>query len=219
MNILIADQSELNITAMSLILKDIFSGCIVYPCYSWEDVKTKLKLNFPNHQENKVDLVLLEISILNQTYNQDNGQSKWYLLLESIIKKYKHIPVCVISDSLDKTHLQMAFEVGAKGYVLKTETVSTIKDSLLKIHEGKIHYPKQLLQPAYANKVDSVLTLRQQEILGLVAEGYPNKTIATKLGLTEYTVKRHVYNICKKLNAKNRIDAVNKATLNFMLSN
>ncbi len=218
MDILIADQSELSISAMSFILKDIFSGCLIYTCSNWNDVEKKLNLNHSDTQPIKIDLVILDIFILSQNYHQDCEQKKWYELLEGVVRKYKHIPVCIISDSADKPYLQKAFSAGAKGYLLKTESVEKIKKRLLNLHEGKIQYPDQLLQSSDTKKTASTLTLRQQEILKLVAKGYPNKTIAKQLGLTECTVKRHVHNIFKKLDAKNRIDAVNIANLNVMLS-
>ncbi|MCV6638921.1 response regulator transcription factor [Candidatus Albibeggiatoa sp. nov. NOAA] len=209
MNILLADSGELSVSAISLILRDTFPNCNISICHSWDEVRGWLSLDMPFGSSKKVDLILLEI--LMPTRNP------WYELLEAIVKRFKHVPVCVISDSTDKSHLQKAFEAGAKGYLFKKEGIGKLKTSLSNIHEGKFQYPKQLLQPLYTRKTQSILTLRQQEVLSLVAEGYPNKTIAEKLDLTEYTVKRHVYNICKKLNAKNRVEAINIANVSAML--
>jgi DNA-binding NarL/FixJ family response regulator len=52
-----------------------------------------------------------------------------------------------------------------------------------------------------------VLTSRQQEVLDRLREGMPNKLIARTLGLTEGTVKVHVRQIMRKLQAKNRTEA------------
>lgn len=51
------------------------------------------------------------------------------------------------------------------------------------------------------------LTAREREVLSLVRLGYSNKRIATKLGITEATVKLHVRQLMKKLNAENRTQA------------
>jgi DNA-binding NarL/FixJ family response regulator len=56
-----------------------------------------------------------------------------------------------------------------------------------------------------------LLSSREQQILGLVAEALTNSQIARKLGIAEKTVKRHLSNIFTKLNAVSRLDAVNKA--------
>jgi DNA-binding CsgD family transcriptional regulator len=52
------------------------------------------------------------------------------------------------------------------------------------------------------------LTAREREVLGMLAEGAANKTIAWKLGISEHTVKFHVAQILAKLNAGTRTEAV-----------
>ena len=52
------------------------------------------------------------------------------------------------------------------------------------------------------------LTPRELQVLALMAEGLPNKTIAERLGISDQTVKFHVASIGGKLNAVNRTDAV-----------
>lgn len=54
------------------------------------------------------------------------------------------------------------------------------------------------------------LSDREREVLGLVAQALSNGQIASRLGLTEATVKRHLRNIFVKLGAVSRLDAVNK---------
>ncbi len=55
------------------------------------------------------------------------------------------------------------------------------------------------------------LTPREVEVIELLAEGLPNKTIATRLGISDQTVKFHVASIYGKLGAANRTDAVRRA--------
>lgn len=54
------------------------------------------------------------------------------------------------------------------------------------------------------------LTPREFELMGLVRQGYSNKQIATKLEISEQTVKNHLSNIFLKLNVYNRITAINE---------
>ena len=56
------------------------------------------------------------------------------------------------------------------------------------------------------------LTPREQEVLQLLAEGLPNKTIADRLYISEHTVKFHVNAILSKLGAQSRTEAVVRAT-------
>lgn len=56
-----------------------------------------------------------------------------------------------------------------------------------------------------------VLSVREREVLALVARALSNRQIGGRLSITEGTVKRHLRNIFSKLGAVSRIDAVNKA--------
>jgi DNA-binding NarL/FixJ family response regulator len=55
------------------------------------------------------------------------------------------------------------------------------------------------------------LTARERQVLGLLAEGLPNKAIAGALGISDQTVKFHVASIAGKLGAVNRTDTVRRA--------
>lgn len=55
-----------------------------------------------------------------------------------------------------------------------------------------------------------ILTAREIQVLELVAEGLPNKTIAERMGISDQTVKFHVASISGKLGAANRTDAVRR---------
>lgn len=60
--------------------------------------------------------------------------------------------------------------------------------------------------------VPDALTPRELEVINLIAEGLPNKTIAGKLSISEHTVKFHVNAILTKLGAQSRTEAVVRAT-------
>ena len=104
--------------------------------------------------------------------------------------------------------------LGVKGYLLKSVARFELVAAIRSAHsdDGRIVLavsPESLL---HAEVASSVLSDREQMVLELVAEAMSNVQIATRLGLTEATVKRHLRNIFVKLGAVSRIDAVNKAT-------
>jgi len=63
----------------------------------------------------------------------------------------------------------------------------------------------------FHNPVEEPLTARESQVLELLAEGLPNKTIASRLGISDQTAKFHVASISAKLGATNRTDAVRRA--------
>jgi DNA-binding CsgD family transcriptional regulator len=70
-----------------------------------------------------------------------------------------------------------------------------------------------VVTPVTSGTVPAVrLSPREQEVLELVAEGYSNAMIATRLHLSENTVKTHVENLLSRLNARNRAEAVAAAS-------
>jgi DNA-binding CsgD family transcriptional regulator len=72
---------------------------------------------------------------------------------------------------------------------------------------------RALATPVTSGSVPAVrLSPREQEVLELVAEGYSNAMIATRLHLSENTVKTYVENLLSRLNARNRAEAVAAAS-------
>lgn len=100
--------------------------------------------------------------------------------------------------------------------------VDATRDQLLRgvqaIFDGECWFPRRLLD-SYLRRHRSVckrrsqrpalLTSKEQLILRHLAAGGSNKQIASQLKISDYTVKTHVYNIFKKLNVNNRVQALN----------
>ena len=72
--------------------------------------------------------------------------------------------------------------------------------------------------PTIGDEFQEPLTPREIEVLELLAEGFPNKSIAVRLGISDQTVKFHVASICGKLGATNRTQAVRLAVRRGLLS-
>ncbi|MFJ8636312.1 LuxR C-terminal-related transcriptional regulator [Streptomyces sp. NPDC093568] len=71
--------------------------------------------------------------------------------------------------------------------------------------------PQPAAEPARDMPASDLLSARELVVLTLVAEALTNRQVASRMDITEATVKRHLRNIFSKLGATSRIDAVNKA--------
>jgi DNA-binding NarL/FixJ family response regulator len=108
----------------------------------------------------------------------------------------------------------MAF--GADGFIPKTTATPMIKDALLAILEGEKWLPAGMATAILEIDDDAKdiavklkeLTPKQFQVLKLVKNGLMNKQIASKLYVTEATVKAHIGVIFKKLDVKTRTQIV-----------
>ena len=107
--------------------------------------------------------------------------------------------------------IHRAFEAGAMGYVLK----DTISDDLIHVIR-EVHAGRRVVTPEIQQALDKrarlpTLSLREWQVLELVAEGLRNKEIAVALGISADTVGMHVKNLYTKLDVHDRTAAVAKA--------
>lgn len=107
--------------------------------------------------------------------------------------------------------IHRAFEAGAMGYVLK----DTISDDLIHVIR-EVHAGRRVVAPEIQQALDErarqpTLSMREWQVLGLVAEGMRNKEIAVALGISADTVGMHVKNLYTKLDVHDRTAAVAKA--------
>jgi two-component system NarL family response regulator len=120
-----------------------------------------------------------------------------------------------------------AMQAGARGYLLKStgieELVAAIKvvalgDVIISqtIASRLIDYLRPVSEQVNANEMQA-LSIRELEVLKLVAAGASNGEIADKLSISEATVKAHLRNIMEKLQVKNRAQAVARAISNGVL--
>jgi DNA-binding NarL/FixJ family response regulator len=118
--------------------------------------------------------------------------------------------VIVIGTTRQRRDLLDQLETSSPDIVGEFETLAGARES-------GIRADAVLLSPPPANADDDdappaeSLTIREIEVLELVAEGLPNKAIAARLGISDQTVKFHVASIAGKLGAANRTDAVRRA--------
>jgi two-component system, NarL family, response regulator len=104
--------------------------------------------------------------------------------------------------------IHRALEAGAQGYVIKGMPYQTLVDALERVHKGGRFLPPPVARALASRMPDSDLSGREQEVLLLLASGKSNKDIASRLGITEATVKSHVSAILVRLGVNDRTEAV-----------
>ena len=130
---------------------------------------------------------------------------------QEIQRRNLSVRVLALSSYDDERYVRGMLDAGAVGYLLKDEAPGVIVAAARAAARGEGYF-----SPAVAAKVAAWsrgerpggLTEREVEVLALVAEGLPNKQIASQLQVAERTVNLHVSNILHKLDAASRVEAV-----------
>jgi DNA-binding NarL/FixJ family response regulator len=138
--------------------------------------------------------------------------------------------ILMLTVSDDEDDLYEAIKAGANGYLLKEISVEEVAGAIHSVMQGQ-----SLISPSMASKLLSefnslarqaaereqlpapVLTVRELEVLKLVARGMSNREVADQLFISENTVKNHVRNILEKLHLHSRMEAVMYAVRKHLL--
>jgi len=107
--------------------------------------------------------------------------------------------------------IHRAFEAGAMGYVLKDSISDDLIHVIREVHAGRRVVAPEIQQALDERKRHPALSLREMQVLELVAEGMRNKEIAAALGISGDTAGMHVKNLYTKLGVHDRTAAVAKA--------
>jgi DNA-binding NarL/FixJ family response regulator len=105
-----------------------------------------------------------------------------------------------------------ALKAGAAGYLLKNMLRKELLDTIRIVYSGKRRIPPEIAAELADHVTEDALTDREVEVLKLVATGHSNKVIASRINVSEATVKGHLKNILSKLGANDRTHAVTIAT-------
>jgi DNA-binding NarL/FixJ family response regulator len=105
-----------------------------------------------------------------------------------------------------------ALKAGAAGYLLKNMLRKDLLDTIRIVHSGKRRIPPEIAAELADHVTDDALSDREIDILRMVATGNANKVIASRINVSEATVKGHMKSILSKLGANDRTHAVTIAT-------
>jgi DNA-binding NarL/FixJ family response regulator len=124
--------------------------------------------------------------------------------------------VVALTSFVEESRVTAALEAGASGYILKDADADDVARAIRAAHRGEVHLDpaiaallaRRVRERATASAATAEpLTEREREVLGLVARGMSNKSIAAALDITERTARTHVSNILGKLGLASRTQA------------
>lgn len=130
------------------------------------------------------------------------------------------IPLCIISSMSGEEIIRQIRDLGASGFINKSEKRENIIAAVRRLIAGEDYFPDvpgtaepsgglapQGREPEILARLRE-LTPQQYKVLSLICEGKLNKQIAYELDIVETTVKAHITSIFKKLSIHNRTQAV-----------
>lgn len=128
--------------------------------------------------------------------------------LELIRRRYPNVRVLIFSQLSETEVIQTALKRGAVGFIVKSIDVEGLGSAIRQAYQGTVFHTLGAAEiDPEANARAAGLTKREIVILKAVARGLANQEIAKELWVTEQTVKFHLTNVYRKINAKNRTEA------------
>jgi len=119
--------------------------------------------------------------------------------------------VLVFSTFARDDEIQSSLDAGALGFLQKTASRDDLIAALRRVAAGERSLAPEIATRLAGLKLGPAITLREREILSLIAKGRANKEIAAALGIAEDTVKRHISNVLQKLDVSDRAQATAEA--------
>lgn len=155
-------------------------------------------------QRQQPDVLLLDINLPDRSGID---------LCREIHMQFPAIRIIGLSSFNQQSYITKMMEEGAAGYLLKNASREELIEGIQAVMDGKSFLSQEaaqvLAQPADA-KIP-VLTRREKEVLGLIAEGLTNNAIAEKLFISTTTVDTHRKNLLTKFDVKNTANLIRLA--------
>src|SRR5919204_1876297 len=146
----------------------------------------------------------------------------WLRAADRICKGVPETAVLILADEVSDEVLFDALRIGASGFVLKGIKSARLPQVLRSVLRGEVALPRELagrVAQEFRNRASrryialpdtrgAELTMREWEILDLLRAGISTRQVATRLGIAQVTVRRHIGETLKKLNVANRAEAL-----------
>ncbi len=208
MQILVADDHPLYREAVRLRLERLLIDCAVVEVGTLAELLERVR----TEPQPRFDLVLLDL------YLPDAGPQE---SVAAVSQALPETPVVLMSGTASPEDVQIALGAGLRGFLPKTMRSDLFAMAISMVLAGGTYVPAEMMQGAPASLSAAAapvsgaaerLTPRERQVLAQLASGASNKEIGRDLNLAEVTVKLHVRQILRKINARNRSEAAAIAT-------
>ncbi len=135
-----------------------------------------------------------------------------------IVERNPDAKVVMLTMHADRDIVDRALKAGAVGYLTKDCSIDEVAEAIRLAASGETAMSPALaagflnearkLDTAAERDEDRVITRREEEVLQLIADGCSTPEVASKLYISQKTVKNHLASIYEKLNARDRTQAV-----------
>ena len=129
----------------------------------------------------------------------------------TICKEFPDCSIIMLSIHDGEEDIYQSFQAGARTYLLKTSDREELIHTIRSVHAGERYISPAIGARLAERMTRAELTLRELEVLKLIATGKRNKEIGSDLQIAEVTVKLHVGHILAKLKANDRTQATTTA--------
>jgi two-component system nitrate/nitrite response regulator NarL len=135
-------------------------------------------------------------------------------------QKHPSVKILVLTVSAAEFNINELLKIGVSGYVLKNAGREELRKALMKVARNEKYFSSEVAEEIVNMKTsgaDFRLTLRELEVLNLVAKEFSNLEIAEKLFISERTVESHRKNIFRKTGAKSIVGLIRFAIDNGLV--
>jgi DNA-binding NarL/FixJ family response regulator len=190
--VLLADAQKLICAGMRLLLDSLEGVQVIAEAHDGREALSLVKAHHP-------DLVLMDIPMKGLNGLEAASRMK---------SEFPEIKVVMLSMYSSEEYVLQGLRAGASGYLLKDSSPGELEQAIQTVMRGEIYLSPSISKRVikdYVQRVDpgqksiDLLTIRQREILQLIAEGGSTKEIAEQLHLSKKTVETHRAQLMKRL--------------------
>lgn len=170
------------------------------------------------------DVGLILIDLIMPGFNEFEG-------LKALRDEYPEVPVVVVSVHEDADYVLESIAHGVVGYIPKSAEAEEIMQALERVLSGEVSFPRQIIEnsrgrsaaprPARTSRAEGVegklglLSTRERHVLEKLGRGLSVTAAGEELGISPQTVRVHLNNLMKKLQIKDRSEAIHFAITQF----